>query len=49
MSGKKYEPGFVLYAGWCVKDAGKYIKKNELTVDDVKIVRYGEQIIVKVK
>ena len=45
----KFSTGVVIYAGWDIDEAKEYIKENNLTHDDVRLVRIEDQILVKVK
>lgn len=34
-----FPSGFVIYAGWVIEDARKWIKENNLTEEDVRLVK----------
>jgi len=45
---KDLPPGFVIYAGWDVEDAKKYIYENGLTKKDVRLLRKSDgQVLIK--
>ena len=49
MTDTTIKEGMVLYAGYEEDDARKYISDNGYTADDVKMVKSGDQVLVKAR
>lgn len=44
----QFPSGFVIYAGWDVEDAKRYINENGLTKKDVRLLKKSDgQVLIK--